>query len=52
MCNRGQLGDEFHFCLECPALKELKNKFLPANIKITLVNVAKFIKFGPDMCTH
>ena len=32
MCNSGQLGDEFHFCLECPALKELRNKFLPANI--------------------
>ena len=69
MCNSGQLGDEFYFCLECPALKELRNKFLPANIykrpnvinfgrilniknKITLVNVAKFIKFGLDMCTH
>ena len=69
MCNGGQLGDEFHFCLECPALKELRNTFLPANIykrpnvinferilsiknKITLVNVAKFIKFGLDMCTH
>ena len=69
MCNSGQLGDEFHFCLECPALKELRNTFLPANIykrpnvinfgrilniknKITLVNVAKFIKFGLDMCTH
>ena len=23
MCNSGQLGDEFHFCLECPSLKEL-----------------------------
>ena len=22
MCNSDQLGDEFHFCLECPALKE------------------------------
>ena len=32
MCNSVQLGDEFHFCLECPALKELRNKFLPANI--------------------
>ena len=21
MCNGGQLGDEFHFCFECPALK-------------------------------
>ena len=63
MCNSGQLGDEFHFCLSCPALKELGNKFLPANIykipnvfnfgrilteknTITLVNVAKFNKFG------
>ena len=61
--------NEFHFCLECPALKELRNKFLSANIynrpnginfgrilniknKITLVNIAKFIKFGLDMCTH
>ena len=69
MCNSGQLGDEFHFCLECPALKELRNTFLPANSykrpnvvnfgrilniknKITLVNIAKFIKFGLDMCTH
>ena len=26
MCNSGQLGDEFHFCMECPALKELKIK--------------------------
>ena len=69
MCDSGQLGEEFHFCLECPALKELRNKFLPANIykrpnvinfgrilnrknKITLVNVAKFIKFGLCMCTH
>ena len=69
MCNSGQLGDEFHFCLACPALKELRNKFLPAinykrtNVinfgriphiknKITLVNVAKLIKFGLDMCTH
>ena len=69
ICNSGQLGDEFHFRLECPALKELGNKFLPADIykrpnvinfgrilniknKITLVNVAKFIKFEPDMCTH
>ena len=32
MCNSGHLGDEFHFCLECPALKELGNKFLPAHI--------------------
>ena len=32
MCNSGQLGDEFHFCLECPALKELRNKFLPGTI--------------------
>ena len=32
MCNCGQLGDEFHFCLECLALKELRIKFLPANI--------------------
>ena len=32
MCNSGQLGDEFHFCLECPALKNSRNKFLPANI--------------------
>ena len=32
MCNSGQLGDEFHICLECPALKELRNKFLSANI--------------------
>ena len=69
MYNSGQLGDEFHFCLECPALKEIRNKFLLANNykkpnvmdcgpilniknKITLVNVAKFIKFGLDMCTH
>ena len=69
MCSSGQLGDEFHFCLECAALKELRNNFLPANIykrtnvinfgrilniknKITLVNVAKFIKCGLDMCTH
>ena len=68
MCNSGQLGDEFHICLECPALKELRNKFLSANIYkrpnvinfwhlfniqniITLVNVAKIIKFGLDMCT-
>ena len=32
MCDSGQLGDEFHFCLECPASKELRYKFLPANI--------------------
>ena len=32
MCNGGQLGDEFHFCLECPALKELRIRFSPANI--------------------
>ena len=69
MCNSGQLEDKFHFFFECPTLKELRNKFLLANIykrsnvinfgrilniknKITLVNVAKFIKFGLDMCTH
>ena len=69
MCDSGQLGDEFHFCLECPDLKELGNKFLPADIykrlnvinfgrilsiknKITLVNVAKFIKFGLDICNY
>ena len=27
MCNSGQLGDEYHFSLEYPALKELRNKF-------------------------
>ena len=32
MCNGGQLRDEFHFCFECPALKELRIRFLPANI--------------------
>ena len=32
MCNSCHLGDEFHFCLECPALKELGIIFLPANI--------------------
>ena len=32
MCNSGQPGDELHFCLECPALKELGIKLLPANI--------------------
>ena len=69
MCNSGQLGDELHFCLECPALKELRIRFLPAIIykktnvinfgcilniknKITLVNLAKFIKCGLDMYTH
>ena len=69
MCNSGQLADEFHFRLECRALKELRNKFLPANIykrpnvinfgrilniknNISLVNVAKFIKFELDMCTY
>ena len=31
MCNSGQLRDEFHFCLECPALKKIRNKFLLAN---------------------
>ena len=41
MCNSGQLGDEFHFCLECPALKELRNTFLPANIYKT-PNVINF----------
>ena len=32
MHNCGQLGDEFYFCLECPALTELRIKFLPTNI--------------------
>ena len=32
MCNSGQLGGEFHFCLECPALKQVRIQFLPANI--------------------
>ena len=69
MYNSGQLGDEFSFCLECPALEDLRITFYTqifiidqnvinygriGNIKntITLVNVAKFIKCGLDMCTH
>ena len=28
MCNGGQVGDEFHVCMECPALKELRIQFL------------------------
>ena len=32
MCNKCQLGVEFHFCFECPALKKLGIIFLPSNI--------------------
>ena len=49
MCNSGQLGDEFHFCLECPALKELRNKFLLAIIykKPNVINFGPILKAAP-----
>ena len=29
ICNSGQLGDGYHFGMECPVLQELKNSFYP-----------------------
>ena len=45
MCNSGQLGDKFHFCLKCPAIKELGNKFLPANIykRTNVINFGRIL---------
>jgi hypothetical protein len=63
MCNTNQLGDEFHFLLECQELNSNRLMYIPVQHAIrpnvikfkqlmtstdrrTVINVAKFIKFG------
>lgn len=42
LCNDTILGDEFHFLLQCPALRDLRTKFIPRFYR-THVNMLKFI---------
>ncbi|XP_070179034.1 uncharacterized protein [Littorina saxatilis] len=32
-CNLNRVGDEFHFLLECPALAEIREKFIPPHFR-------------------
>ena len=48
LCNSGQIGDEFHFILECKSLENLRKKYL---CKYYNQN-PNIIKFNELMSTH
>ena len=48
LCNSGQIGDEFHFILECKSLENLRKNYL---CKYYYEN-PNIIKFNEIMSTH